>query len=515
MNSSSGGPEAYRHVPYDIDVEQALLGAILADNSGVERVSAFIQPEHFYDPLHGRIVGTISQMIERGAEVTPLTLHATMKSDPGVIETGGQAYFNALRGAAPALPNVKDFADILVHLAIRRGLIRIGEDIVNAAYDAPNERTSIQLIDTATLDIGLIAQQARSRFLKDASCLTLADWLCRDIPIADNLMGELLNTTSRFMLIAATGLGKTNFAVAMAFAMADGAEFLHWRGGRPARVLFVDGEMSRRVMKKRLADAARRHGGTPETIFVLCREDVEEMPPLNSSAGQTYIDAKIKDLGGVDFTFFDNVQSLLVGDMKDEISWQETLPWIKRLTKWRIGQCWVHHTGLEKSRGYGTSTREWQMDTVAIMEAVESAESDIAFTLKFPKARERDPNNRADFEPVVITLANDQWTVEHGKLAKSAGLTNGERGWLADITDLFAASDAVQMAVPNSGMTPVPTLTREQVREGLKRKGRFSADQNEALTQAHRTKLSVTLNALKNKGKIGMTDKYVWLMQAG
>ena len=37
--------EAYRHVPYDIDVEQALLGAILADNRAMERVSALIKPD--------------------------------------------------------------------------------------------------------------------------------------------------------------------------------------------------------------------------------------------------------------------------------------------------------------------------------------------------------------------------------------------------------------------------------------------------------------------------------------
>ena len=100
--------EAYRHVPYDIDVEQALLGAILADNRALERVSALIKPEHFYDPLHGRIFETMSQMIERGGVVvTPLTLHATMKADPGVIETGRPGLFRrACARAAPAMPNV-------------------------------------------------------------------------------------------------------------------------------------------------------------------------------------------------------------------------------------------------------------------------------------------------------------------------------------------------------------------------------------------------------------------------
>ncbi len=46
--------EAYRHVPYDIEIEQAMLGAILVDNRAIERVSAQLKAEHFYDPLHQR-----------------------------------------------------------------------------------------------------------------------------------------------------------------------------------------------------------------------------------------------------------------------------------------------------------------------------------------------------------------------------------------------------------------------------------------------------------------------------
>ncbi len=95
--------EAYRHVPYDIEVEQALLGAILVDNQALERVQALIKPEHFYDPLHARIFDTMSQAMERGWFVlTPLTLHAAMKADPGLIEVGGTAYLAGLAQAAPA-----------------------------------------------------------------------------------------------------------------------------------------------------------------------------------------------------------------------------------------------------------------------------------------------------------------------------------------------------------------------------------------------------------------------------
>ncbi|MGD0144266.1 MAG: DnaB-like helicase N-terminal domain-containing protein, partial [Rhizomicrobium sp.] len=61
--------EAYRHVPYDIEVEQALLGAILVDNQALERVSAVLRAEHFYDPLHQRLYEAMSGSMERGGMV--------------------------------------------------------------------------------------------------------------------------------------------------------------------------------------------------------------------------------------------------------------------------------------------------------------------------------------------------------------------------------------------------------------------------------------------------------------
>jgi hypothetical protein len=195
-------------------------------------------------------------------------------------------------------------------------------------------------------------------------------------------------------------------------AFLAGGDFLHWKAVRPARVLFVDGEMPRRLVKTRIADAARRLGTNPTNLYVLCRDDIDEMCPLNTAKGQAFIERIIKKIGGVDFIIFDNVQSLIVGDMKDELAWQETLPWIKSLTRRAIGQMWVHHTGLNESRAYGTSTREWQMCTVAIMEEVKGTEADIAFKLKFSKKRMCTPDNRADFETATITLSLDQWASE-------------------------------------------------------------------------------------------------------
>jgi hypothetical protein len=249
----------------------------------------------------------------------------------------------------------------------------------------------------------------------DKNTLTLAYWLQRDTPPPDFMLGELVSTSSRILMAAPTGLGKTNFVIAKGVAIAAGDRWLHWKAGEsPRKVLLIDGEMPKRVLRRRLEDAVRRRGGdAPDTFFIISRDDFpDEMPPLNTEAGQKFVERFIEAIGGVDLIVFDNIQALLLGDMKDELPWQETLPWVRDLTRRNIGQIWVHHTGHDETHSYGTKTREWQLDTVILLERVEIPDTDIAFRLSFIKSRERTPENRRDYEPVLVTLAADQWTFE-------------------------------------------------------------------------------------------------------
>jgi hypothetical protein len=169
---------------------------------------------------------------------------------------------------------------------------------------------------------------------------------------------------------------------------------------------------------------------------------VEDFPPLNTPAGLVWLQQFIDGVGGVDLIIFDNIMALLEGDQKDEVSWNAILPLVSALTKRSIGQIWIDHTGHDASRGYGSKTKQWRMDTVIHLTAVENADIDISFTLEFRKARERTPETRADFEDMTIALVDDQW-LENGGISRKGKPSPQEERVLGVFDALAAGSNVV------------------------------------------------------------------------
>ena len=141
-----------------------------------------------------------------------------------------------------------------------------------------------------------------------------------EIEGVDCIPGDWLTTTTRVLLTAPTGLGKTMFVFGLAMGAGAAKGFLNWRGRRISRVLIIDGEMSIRLLKKRIAGEAARTGAPLTSVYFLSHEDVENFAPLNTPEGQKYIDQEIERLGGVDLIVFDNIMSLLSGDPKENLS---------------------------------------------------------------------------------------------------------------------------------------------------------------------------------------------------
>jgi len=95
-------PEVLRTPPYNTEAEQALLGAILINNTAYYRVCEFLQPEHFGNAVHGRIFAAIGKLLGRGQIANPVTLKNLFDQDGALTEIGGAQYLARLAGAAAA-----------------------------------------------------------------------------------------------------------------------------------------------------------------------------------------------------------------------------------------------------------------------------------------------------------------------------------------------------------------------------------------------------------------------------
>jgi RecA-family ATPase len=110
------------------------------------------------------------------------------------------------------------------------------------------------------ISLEYLSMQNGHRCDESAPQYSMGWWSGRNIPEPDWLMGSCLSTTNRWLIVAPTGLGKTNFVLALGMRIANGEDFLHWKGSRKARVVYIDGEMSIRLLKQRLDSEVRRIG---------------------------------------------------------------------------------------------------------------------------------------------------------------------------------------------------------------------------------------------------------------
>ena len=128
-------PAGFRTQPHNVEAEQALLGAILINNEAYHRVAEFLRPEYFYEPVHGRIFEAMTRLVEQGRLADHVTLKVAFDHDEALRDLDGAQYLARLARAAETILNAEDYGRLLDDLSLKRGLIRVGEEVVNKAYD--------------------------------------------------------------------------------------------------------------------------------------------------------------------------------------------------------------------------------------------------------------------------------------------------------------------------------------------------------------------------------------------
>lgn len=238
LAAGSAGDEElpFRTAPHNIDAEQALLGAILVNNEALDRVSGFLEPIHFFDPLHQQIFEISSQIIQAGKQATPVTLRTFFESaEPIASGLSVPQYLGRLAAEATTIINAQDYGQTIHDLATRRSLITIGEEMVTTAYDSPVDfppRSQIEdaeqqlfgLAETGKYGQGFqsfrealttAVEMASNAYQRDGGLSGIASGL-KDL---DHKLGGL-QSSDLIILAGRPSMGKTALATNIAFHVA-------------------------------------------------------------------------------------------------------------------------------------------------------------------------------------------------------------------------------------------------------------------------------------------------------
>ena len=233
---SGSEPPATPSLPQNIEAEAALLGALMIDNRLVEDVQLKLKPDHFFEPLHGRIFEAILKLTDRNMIANPVTLRPMFEGDEAMKEIGGAAYLAQLTGSGAALIGAKDFATQIYDLALLRALIGVGRDLVEGALDTSEEVAPLAQIERAETELYKVAEEGgaegKAKSFGEATKLAV-EMAERALNSGGHLSGittglEALNSKvggmhrSDLIIIAGRpGMGKSALATNIAFAAAQ------------------------------------------------------------------------------------------------------------------------------------------------------------------------------------------------------------------------------------------------------------------------------------------------------
>ncbi|NDV86998.1 replicative DNA helicase [Aurantimonas aggregata] len=342
----------YREAPNNIEAEQALLGAMLVNNDAYYVVHDFLKPDHFFEPLHREIFSKTSEMIRMGKIANPVTIKTFLAANDKVGELTVAQYLARLAAEATTIINATDYGRAIYDLAMRRSLIRIGEDMVNIAFDAPldmepkgqiedAERRLFELAETGRYDGGfqsfteavtLAVQMATAAKDRDGGLSGVSSGIIG----LDRRMGGL-QSSDLIILAGRPAMGKTSLATNIAFNIAAAYEPAEQADGsfkakNGGVVGFFSLEMSAEQLATRIiseqteiSSSKIRRGNINDqelTKLIACSEMMQKLPLYIDQTGGISIAQlaararRLKRQRGLDVMVIDYVQ-LMQGSSKN------------------------------------------------------------------------------------------------------------------------------------------------------------------------------------------------------
>ncbi|MGQ9619353.1 MAG: replicative DNA helicase [Bacteroidales bacterium] len=225
-------PDLGRIPPQAIDMEEAVLGALMLEKEAVITVLDILKPESFYKEAHQKIFTAISNLANKDYPIDLYTVTEELRANNELESVGGPVYLTQLTSRVVSAANVEYHARIVAQKYIQRELIRVSSEIQARAYDDTYDIT--ELLDFSEDSIFQIAEGNIKRevapineVIKEAITEIESAGKREDalvgIPSGFTKLDRLTSgwQKSELIIIAARpSMGKTAFALTMARNMA-------------------------------------------------------------------------------------------------------------------------------------------------------------------------------------------------------------------------------------------------------------------------------------------------------
>lgn len=218
--------------PRDIDVEQAVLGALMLEKDAYSVVCDLLKPESFYDPTNSMVYAAIQQLGAAQKPIDMLTVTEQLRLDGNLEKIGGPVVVSELTSRVLSGANVEYHARIVAQKYLARELISFSSDISSKAFDEVNDVDD--LLQEAE---GRLFEISQRNVKKDVTQINpVIEQAIKQIQAAANRASGLSGLESGFheldkltsgwqnsdliIIAARPAMGKTAFVLSMAKNMA-------------------------------------------------------------------------------------------------------------------------------------------------------------------------------------------------------------------------------------------------------------------------------------------------------
>ncbi len=249
--------EAGKVPPQSVDLEEAVLGALMLEKNAITVIADVLKPESFYKEAHVIIFQSIKDLFSRAEPIDILTVTSDLRKKGQLDIVGGAYYITSLTNRVASAANIEYHARIVAQKFIQRELIRIASEIQREAFEESSD--AFELLDSAERKLFEVSQGNIKRDYKQMNMVIKE--AIREIESLKDKEGGMTGIPSGFtkldritsgfqrsdlvILAARPGMGKT----AMVLSIARNASLL---AEKPRAIAIFSLEMSSRQLVTRM-----------------------------------------------------------------------------------------------------------------------------------------------------------------------------------------------------------------------------------------------------------------------